>query len=206
MGIEAGRAVWKTLFLLQGTAWPLCAAQELAEPTLCEMTLPGMCEALETSHKAFRENTEATIFSVISQVLEFYSDSYYKTETAKRVPIQKPTDASAPPVRSLCKCGQVKCPLDRKESWRTWETFNSKTWRNISKRQWCQNEQNQTNKKQKTKSKWTNQELKGSTSHTETQPSLIRPGASGQSDTSRAGLGGGLGEESFLALTFHSPA
>lgn len=98
MGIDAGRAVWKTLFLLQGTAWPLCAAQELAEPTLCEMTLPGMCEALETSHKAFRENTEATIFSVISQVLEFYSDSYYKTETEKRIPIQKPTDASAPPV------------------------------------------------------------------------------------------------------------
>lgn len=61
------------------------------------MTLAGMCDALETSHKAFRENTEATIFSVISQVL-VYSDSYYKTETEKRIPVQEPTDESAPPV------------------------------------------------------------------------------------------------------------
>lgn len=82
-----------------------------------------MCDALETSHNAFRENTEATIFSVISQVLEFYSDSYYKTETEKVIHMQKPTDESASPVPFVWT---VKCPLDRKESWRTQETFNSK--------------------------------------------------------------------------------
>lgn len=103
---------------------------------------------------------------------------------------------------SLYKCVQVKCPLDIKENWRTRETFNSKIRRNIFKRQWCQNEKNQT-KTKKTKSKWTNNELKGLATRTETQPSLIRawsgPEASGQSDTSRADLSGGLGEENFPA-------
>lgn len=47
-----------------------------------------MSDALEASHNAFRENTEATVLSVINQVLEFYNDSYYKTKTEKVIPTQ----------------------------------------------------------------------------------------------------------------------
>lgn len=47
-----------------------------------------MSDVLEASHDAFRENTEVTVLSVINQVLEFYSDSYYKTKIQKVIPMQ----------------------------------------------------------------------------------------------------------------------
>lgn len=140
---------------------PCAQPRSLLSPCCVRGPFWGICDALETSHNAFRENTKATIFSVISQVLEFYSDSYYKTETGKVIHMQKPTAESAS--CSLCKCGQVKCPLDRTESWRTQETFHSKIWRNSFKRQWYHNVKKQT-KNLKPKSKWTNEGLKGSAS------------------------------------------
>lgn len=60
-------------------------------PVLCKVPLPGKLgtrDTLEASHNAFRENTEATIFSVINQVSEFYSDSYYKTRIEKIIHMQ----------------------------------------------------------------------------------------------------------------------
>lgn len=47
-----------------------------------------MSDVLEASHNTFRENTEVSVLSVINQVLEFYSDSYYKTKTEKVIPMQ----------------------------------------------------------------------------------------------------------------------
>lgn len=71
-----------------------------------------MSDALEASHNAFRENTEATVLSVINQVLEFYSDSYYKTKTEKVIPTQSRW-------QGVSCCSVPFVSVDRKKSWRT---------------------------------------------------------------------------------------
>lgn len=96
----------ETVFLPLGAARYPVGSQELPVPMLCEVSFPGKpgtCDVLEASHNAFREDTEATIFSVIIHVLECYSGSYYKTETEKIIHMQSRCQATHIPFISVDK-------------------------------------------------------------------------------------------------------
>lgn len=80
-------------------------------------------DVLEASHNAFRENTKVTVLSVISRVLEFYSDSYYKTKTEKVIPMQSRWQGVS--------CGSVPFVSGQKGRLENTETFDFKVKRNI---------------------------------------------------------------------------
>lgn len=91
---------WKAVKLFSsyreqfGLLW---AAQELAEPVLCKMTLPGHVWCSGNQSQCLQRKHWSHNLYMISQVLEFYSDSYYEQKRT-RIHMQKLTDESALPI------------------------------------------------------------------------------------------------------------